>query len=219
MRNGSFVASCDATIVVIALAFAALTAACGGGGRTRPAAGATSGAPAPSPAASAAQGSATSKSPSAFTLASSAFVDNGVIPRTYSCDGASTSPPLAWSGTPGGVQEFALIVDDPDAPVQGGFTHWVAYDIAEDTTALAAGYGAGPSLLPITGKQGSNGGGRLGYTGPCPPPGDAAHHYDFRLYALDAPLGLPAGKSKADVLAAMQGHIIGEAELVGLYGR
>jgi hypothetical protein len=158
-------------------------------------------------------------SPSAFTLTSSAFVDNGVIPRTYSCDGASTSPPLAWSGTPGGVQEFALIVDDPDAPVQGGFTHWVAYDIAEDTTALAAGYGAGPSLLPITGKQGSNGGGRLGYTGPCPPPGDAAHHYDFRLYALDAPLGLPAGKSKADVLAAMQGHIIGEAELVGLYGR
>ena len=225
MDRRSIVVIRHASVLAMIVALAALTAACGAGGGadSRPLADATSVALTPSPPTSApmlGDGTAVATmSPSAFTLTSSAFVDNGAIPRMYSCDGASTSPPLAWSGTPGGVREFALIVDDPDAPVQGGFTHWVAYDIAEDSTALAAGYGTGPDLLPITGKQGNNGAGRLGYTGPCPPPGDAAHHYHFRLYALDAPLALPSGKSKAEVLAAMQGHIIGQAELVGLYGR
>ncbi len=153
----------------------------------------------------------------AFALTSTAFADKATIPVQYSCSGASTSPPLAWSGAPAATKAFALILDDPDAPVAGGFVHWVAYDIPADANKLAAAIPAGP-MIAGGGTQGNNGAGQPGYTGPCPPAG-APHHYNFRLYALDAPLRADAGKSRDDVLAAIQGHILAQVQLTGLFAR
>lgn len=145
-------------------------------------------------------------------LISDAFPDGGTIPVDYTCTGRGTSPPLRWSGAPAGARAFALIVDDPDAP-RGTFDHWIIYDLPASTSGLASGAGIGGDA-----KTGANGRGAAEYTGPCPPPGPP-HHYQFRLYALDAALGLAAGKSKSDVEAAMRGHILAQATLIGLYGR
>jgi Raf kinase inhibitor-like YbhB/YbcL family protein len=149
---------------------------------------------------------------STMRLTSDAFPDGGTIPVEYTCTGRNTSPPLRWSGAPEGTHAFALIVDDPDAPA-GTFDHWVVYDLPAATTGLAAG-----ASVAGDAHTGKNGRGSAEYTGPCPPPG-TPHHYQFKLYALDAALGLAAGKSKADVEKAMQGHILAQAMLVGLYGR
>lgn len=197
-------------------AAALLAAACGGGGGYGY--GNRAATSTPPRTAQTAQTTMASTPTAGFTLASDAFADNAGIPLQYTCDGDGASPALTWSGAPADTKAFALIMDDPDAPLQGGFTHWVAYDIPAGATALAAAVPAGPGL-PGGGKQGANGAGRPGYTGPCPPPGNPAHHYIFRLYALDAPLGLDPAKSKADVLAAMQGHILGQAQLIGLFQR
>jgi Raf kinase inhibitor-like YbhB/YbcL family protein len=153
---------------------------------------------------------------SSLRITSSAFDDNGNIPVTYSCDGYSVSPPLTWSGAPEGTQAFALIVDDPDAPVQGGVTHWVTYDIPASVTSLPEAVPEGASI-PGGGKQGANVRGALAFTGPCPPAGSSPHHYQFRLYALSAPTGLPPGKSRADALAAIASLTLAEAEIVGLF--
>jgi len=155
-------------------------------------------------------------SASPFSIESEAFAEGATIPAQYTCSGDGTSPALRWSGAPSGTKSFALVVDDPDAPLQGGFTHWVAFDLPDSATGLLANVPAGD--IAGGGRQGANGRGQPAYTGPCPPAG-APHHYHFRLYALDAPLGLASGASKADVLAALQPHLLAQAEIVGLYGR
>lgn len=152
-----------------------------------------------------------------MTLTSPAFADNGNIPVEYSCDGKSTSPELAWSGVPAKTQAYALVMHDPDAPRAGGFTHWVVYNIPATATGLAAGASPGGTLPPGT-LEGNNGSGKAGYTGPCPPKGGAPHHYQFALYALDAPLSLPAGKTKDELEQALGSHVLAKAQLTGLFG-
>lgn len=153
----------------------------------------------------------------AFTLISSAFAHQEPIPRQYSCEGADISPPLAWSGAPAGTKSFALIVDDPDAPdpkaPQRTWVHWVVYNLPADVTSLAAGSAA--SGLPSGAKSGLNDWKRAGYGGPCPPIG--RHRYFHKLYALDSLLADLGQPSKAQLLAAMKGHVLGEAQLVGTY--
>jgi len=151
-----------------------------------------------------------------FKLTSSAFPAETTIPKKYSCDGQDISPPLAWSGAPAGAKSFALIMDDPDARPDT-WVHWVLFDLPAATKSL-------PENLPKTNevaggaRHGVNGEPKIGYEGPCPPPGPV-HHYHFKLYALDGKLGLKAGATKADVEKAMKGHILGEADLVGLFKR
>lgn len=154
----------------------------------------------------------------AFILTSGAFAAGGAIPAQYTCDGADRSPPLAWSDTPAGTVTFALIVDDPDAP-SGTWVHWLLFNLPAGTAALPEGVpktdqpdGLGGAL------QGRNGFRRVGYGGPCPPPG-RAHRYFFRLYALDAQLPLKAGASREDVDRAMRGHVLAETTVMGTYAR
>lgn len=148
----------------------------------------------------------------AFSLASGAFSEGQAIPAKYTCDGEDRSPPLRWEGAPA-AQSFALIVDDPDAP-GGTFTHWVLFDIPAGQRELPEGLTAG-----ALGVSGQTGFGKSGYGGPCPPPG-APHRYIFTLSALDVPtLNLPANAARSKVEAAMRGHILGQAQLMGRYGR
>jgi hypothetical protein len=153
---------------------------------------------------------------STLTL-SSAFQNGGVIPSQFTCDGENASPPLSWSGAPSGTQSFALIMHDPDVSKQlrpdGVFDHWTLFNIPATTTQIQASSTAG-----VAGK---NGVGTNNYTGPCPPPQyePSEHRYFFRLYALDTMLSLREGASKAEVISAMQGHILGQAELMGRYKR
>ena len=151
-----------------------------------------------------------------FKLESPAFDHGGRIPRKYTCDGEEISPPLEWSGAPAGTRSFALICDDPDAPM-GTWVHWVLYDLPSDTSSLPEGL---PNQREFSNgaKSGKNSWGKHGYGGPCPPSG--VHRYFFRLYALDIPtLGLPAGARKHQVLEAMRGHILAQAEWMGRYSR
>jgi Raf kinase inhibitor-like YbhB/YbcL family protein len=154
----------------------------------------------------------------AFILTSGAFAAGGAIPSRYTCDGADGSPPLAWSGTPAGTVTLALIADDPDAP-SGTWVHWVLFNLPAATEVLPEGVpktehpdGLGGAL------QGRNGFRRIGYGGPCPPPG-RAHRYYFRLYALDAALPLKAGASREDVDRAMHGRVLAETTVMGTYAR
>jgi Raf kinase inhibitor-like YbhB/YbcL family protein len=152
-------------------------------------------------------------------LTSSAFENGASMPSDYTADGKDASPPLAWSGAPSAVRSFALIVDDPDAPdpraPKRTFVHWVVYDLPPATTALAAGASSGG--LPAGTREGRNDVGRARYTGPAPPIG--RHRYFFKLYALDVTLGNIGQVSKADLLKAMEGHVLGQAELIGTYQR
>ncbi len=152
----------------------------------------------------------------ALTLSSSAFNPGAEIPKQYTCEGKDVSPPLSWSGTPAGTKSFALIADDPDAPV-GTWVHWVLYDLPANATELPQG--VPPSeTLPSGGTQGTNDFRKTGYGGPCPPPGKP-HRYFFKLYALDAPTKLKARATKAEVLRAIEGHVLAQAELMGTYKR
>lgn len=152
----------------------------------------------------------------AMNLTSASFPNGGGIPRKFTCDAADISPALSWSGAPQGTQSFALIADDPDAPV-GNWTHWVLYDLPATTTGLPENVSQ-VDQPPSGGRQGRNDFRKVGYGGPCPPPGKP-HRYFFKLYALDRPLNLKAGASKKEVEQAMQGHILGQAEWMGKYGR
>jgi Raf kinase inhibitor-like YbhB/YbcL family protein len=151
-----------------------------------------------------------------FQLATTAFSAGGAIPRKFTCDGPDISPKLTWNDPPAKTQSFALIMDDPDAPV-GTWVHWVIYDLLANTRELAEGV-AKQEQLPNGARQGRNDFGKIGYGGPCPPPGKP-HRYFFKLYALDAKLGLKAGAIKADVERAIKGHILTQAELIGRYAR
>ena len=149
-------------------------------------------------------------------LTSTAFQPGGTIPKKFTCDGPDVSPALAWSEAPAGTKSFALIMDDPDAPV-GTWVHWVLYDLPAGMHELAEGV-TKQEELPDGARQGRNDFRRIGYGGPCPPAGPA-HRYFFKLYALDQKLGLKAGATKADVEKAMKGHILAQGELMGRYGR
>jgi hypothetical protein len=148
-------------------------------------------------------------------LTSSAVAAGAMIPAKYTCDGEDISPPLAWSDAPGGTKALALICDDPDAPV-GTWVHWVAFNLPPDLTGLPEGVPAEKNLK-TGGVQGANSWRRIGYGGPCPPSG--THRYFFKLFALDAMLPLDGNATAKDVQAAMKGHILAEAQLMGRYKR
>lgn len=151
-----------------------------------------------------------------FTLESAAFKAGGKVPRQFTCDGNDISPALSWHGAPAGTESFALVCDDPDAPV-GTWVHWVIYGIPATATALPEGVAPTPTL-PDRSRQGTNSWKRIGYGGPCPPLGKA-HRYIFKLYALSEMLTLGPGASKQELQGAMGGLILGTAELTGLYAR
>lgn len=151
-----------------------------------------------------------------FVLETKAFPKGGEIPARYTCSGDDLSPALSWSGAPQNAKSFALIVDDPDAP-SGTFTHWLVYDLPAATHRLPESISKSDDLNG-GGRQGRNDFRRVGYGGPCPPPGKA-HRYFFKLYALNAALNLPAGASRQDLEAAMRGHVIAQAELMGKFAR
>lgn len=151
----------------------------------------------------------------AFELQSPAFSPSGEIPVKYTCDGADFSLPLRWSDPPPKTKSFALIADDPDAPV-GTWVHWVVYGMPAALRELAEGLPA-RDVLGV-GTQGLNDFRKVGYGGPCPPRGPA-HRYFFKLYALDIELTLPPRKTKAEVLKAMEGHVLGQVDLMGRYKR
>ena len=152
----------------------------------------------------------------ALTLTSTAFKGGAEIPQRHTCEGADRSPALQWTGAPPGTKSFALIADDPDAPV-GTWVHWVVYDLPGDATELAEGLPTSDTL-PGGGTQGRNDFRKIGYGGPCPPPGKP-HRYFFKLYALDAPTKLKPRATKTDVLKAIEGHVLAQAELMGTYRR
>jgi hypothetical protein len=143
-----------------------------------------------------------------FRLTSPSFTAGGAIPVVYTCRGRGVSPALRWTAPPGRARSLALEVHDPDAPVPGGFNHWIAWGIK----ASAGGVGQG-TRLPV---EGTNGAGSVGYLGPCPPSG--VHRYRFTLYALDAPLALRRGADLDAFHAALRGHVVGRAQLVGRFG-
>jgi Raf kinase inhibitor-like YbhB/YbcL family protein len=149
-------------------------------------------------------------------LTSTAFTHGAAIPVKHTCDAADLSPPLKWSGVPTGAKSLVLIVDDPDAPV-GTWVHWVLYDLPPTVSEMPEGV-TKAETTPDGGKQGRNDFKRLGYGGPCPPPG-APHRYFFKLYALDKPLELKAGATKKEVERAMDKHVLAQAELMGTYQR
>lgn len=149
-------------------------------------------------------------------VTSAAFADGGSIPSKYTCDGQNVSPPLKWNSVPEGTKSQALIADDPDAP-NGTWVHWVLYSLPPSLRELPENVPAAENILGNGGRQGKNDFGKSGYGGPCPPVG--THRYFFRIYALDGDLRLNPGLTKAGLLEAMEGHILGEGQLMGTYSR
>jgi Raf kinase inhibitor-like YbhB/YbcL family protein len=143
-------------------------------------------------------------------LISVAFKEGAQVPARHTCEGDDVSPPLEWSGAPDGAASLALTVDDPDAP-SGTFVHWLGWGIDPQAEKLIEG-----ESPPA---EGTNGFGTTGYRGPCPPPGHGPHRYFFRLYALDVAPDLTSGASREELDAAMDGHVLATAELVGTYER
>ena len=152
-----------------------------------------------------------------FSIESASFTDEGEIPTKHTCEGANVSPPLAWTGAPAGTKSFALVVDDPDAPDPAApkvtWVHWVLYNLPPTTTHLDQGVAS--AALPAGTLQGKNDWKRTGYGGPCPPIG--RHRYFHKLYALDTRLPDLAQPTKDQLLKAMQGHVLAQAELIGTY--
>jgi hypothetical protein len=152
----------------------------------------------------------------ALRITSPAFQPGQPIPPRFTCKEKDLSPALAWSGAPPGTKSFALICDDPDAPM-GTWVHWVIFNIPADSTGLPEGVPTEPALAPGT-VQGKNSWRKIGYGGPCPPPGKA-HRYFFKLYALGATLPLDSNADKGKVEGAMKGHVLAEGELMGTFQR
>ena len=153
-----------------------------------------------------------------WTIRSDAFDHGEGIPQRYTADGENISPALTFEGVPEDAVEIALICHDPDAPREGGFTHWVVYGMAPDIGGLPEDVPAESTVDSPRLVHGHNSRGEPGYIGPSPPPGDP-HRYQFRGYALSEALELDPGATKEEVEAAMNGRVIGEAMLEGLYGR
>lgn len=150
-----------------------------------------------------------------FSAKTSAFTEGATVPKKYTCDGADVSPALDWSSAPAGTKALALIADDPDAPV-GTWIHWIAWNIPPDHSLPENVQKT--ETLPDGTRQGKNDFRRIGYGGPCPPPGKP-HRYFFKLYALDATLKVQPGSSRGELETAMKGHVLGHAEVMGKYGR
>ncbi|HXK35279.1 MAG TPA: YbhB/YbcL family Raf kinase inhibitor-like protein [Candidatus Paceibacterota bacterium] len=142
-------------------------------------------------------------------LTSTLFENSGLIPSTYTCDGADINPPLVVSGVPKEAKSLVLIMDDPDAPM-GTWDHWVVFNIPPDLATIEEG-------SEPTGVKGLNSSQKTGYSGPCPP--DREHRYFFKLYALDVLLSLKEGALKKEVEQAMAGHILAKTEIIGRYNR
>jgi Raf kinase inhibitor-like YbhB/YbcL family protein len=150
-------------------------------------------------------------------LESASFREGEPIPSDHSRDGADSHPALAWSGEPAGTRSFALVCEDPDAP-RGTWIHWILFNVPETATGLESGVAKGEQH-PSGGVHGRNDFGELGWDGPAPPRGHGVHRYVFRLFALDARVGLPVGASRADLERAMRDHVLAEAKLTGTYRR
>ena len=162
-----------------------------------------------------AQAAAQKTAEAKFQLTSSSFDADAAIPAKYTCDGAGVSPALAWTEPPAGTQSFALVMDDPDVPKKT-VIHWLLYDLPATTRALPEGVPT-KAKLPDGSRQGKNDPGKIGYSGPCPQQGGAAHHYFFKLYALDYQTGLKPKAKGADVEKAIKGHILAQAELIARF--
>ncbi len=154
--------------------------------------------------------------PGGLSMQTDAFKPGADIPRRFSCQGSDASPPLVWTEPPAGTQSLALIADDPDAPA-GTWVHWVLYDLPASVRRLTEALPPAEELVG-GGRQGTNDFGKIGYGGPCPPPGKP-HRYFFKLYALDRKLDLKAGATKSDLEQAMKGHVLAKAEVLGRYRR
>lgn len=162
------------------------------------------------------------QTPQPLTVTSPALKAGETIPRDYTADGRNISPPLQWSGAPASTKEFAVICDDPDVPMPQPFVHWVIYKIPGSATGLPENIPIDPATsMPaeiVGAVQGTSGFRRPIYRGPAPPPGKP-HHYHFKVYAIDAVLDLKPGLTKAELLEAIKGHVVGEGELVAIYER
>jgi Raf kinase inhibitor-like YbhB/YbcL family protein len=158
-----------------------------------------------------------------IAITSTAFGSGQPIPTKYTGDGEDVSPPLAWSDAPTGTKQWALICDDPDAPTDEPWVHWVIYGLPTSTRALPEGVKTSAQLSEPKGTlQGKNSwpkGRTVGYRGPAPPKGHGVHRYHFKLYALDSESKLSPGLTKSDLLKAIDGRILGVGELVGTYER
>lgn len=153
-------------------------------------------------------------------LTSSGFQNGESIPKKYTGEGDDVSPPLQWTGAPGETQEFAILCEDPDAPQDTPFVHWLIYGIDPATNSLPEGIPSDQEIsAPVQAAQGRNSFGRIGYNGPLPPVGHGPHRYFFKVYALNKKLGLKPGIDKDTFLKTARDHIVAEAELVGRYER
>lgn len=156
----------------------------------------------------------------AMTLKSTAFDDGGRIPVEHTCDGEDVSPPLEIGGVPGGAETLALIVDDPDAPREEPWVHWLIWNLPADASRIPQGYppsGDGQAFDP--GREGTNDFGNVEYGGPCPPPSHDAHTYRFILHAVDTTLDVPEGAERDQLEQALQGHVLAKDTLTGRYER
>jgi len=152
-----------------------------------------------------------------FTLYSNDFLPGDMIPPRFTCEGQNISPAINWGDPPPGTVCFALICDDPDAP-GGTFVHWVLYGLSGKVRGLPQNLEKNLELSDGS-RQGKNDFGGIGYGGPCPPPGHGIHRYFFKVYALDEMPGLPPGATKGELVAAMEGHILAQAEVMGRFER
>jgi Raf kinase inhibitor-like YbhB/YbcL family protein len=146
-------------------------------------------------------------------ITSPSFENGAAIPKKFTCDGGDINPEFQIQNVPAGTESLALMVHDPDAPITEGFTHWLVWNIDPRTVLIKE------ESVPPGASEGANGAGAVRYMGPCPSHGPVMHHYHFRLFALDAPLGLSEGADRAAFVSAITGHILAESELVGTYAR
>lgn len=162
---------------------------------------------------------AETRAQASFRVVSPAFADGATIPLRHSAYGEGASPELRWIGLPEGTRSLALMMEDPDASSARPYVHWLAWNIDPAGGMLPDRRPAGGELgAPVAMRQGRNTRGITGYFGPRPP-GAQPHHYHFQLFALDAPLDLAGGANREALLAAMNGHVIGKGDLVGLFGK
>ncbi len=153
------------------------------------------------------------KATDAILVKSSAFKEGGDIPVKFTCDGSNVNPLLEVRGAPEGTKSLTLILDDPDATRGQTWYHWLVWNIDPKTQYIDE------DTIPFGAVQGTGSGGRARYDGPCPPRGNSPHRYRFNVYALDTMLDLQAGVDEAALASAMQGHILAQGTLIGLYGR
>ena len=153
-------------------------------------------------------------------IKSPAFSDKGAIPKKFTQEGANISPPLEWTTTDPSVKQYALICEDPDAPMEKPYIHWVIYGIDASVTSLPEAIDTEPEIdTPVAAVQGKNTADEFGYAGPMPPVGHGWHRYYFRLFALDRRLDLEPGLTSEELLDEIRSNVIVEAELVGRYQR